>query len=159
MLERKKITSLIRKNSKWLIWLLLLICIYFANRELQSYWGQQTLNQTGLAVLSLPEALKKAQIEDKKVLADMSAIWCSTCRKLDKLVFSDQRVKRVINQHYVFARIEYDSSEGQDFMQKYGVYGFPTVLVLNAQGEKLQLLPLIFEPQSYVNLLNKALKQ
>jgi thiol:disulfide interchange protein len=34
----------------------------------------------------------------------MSAIWCPSCRKLDKQVFSDEQVKIQLNQDFVYAR-------------------------------------------------------
>jgi thiol:disulfide interchange protein len=86
-------------SKKWqtllVIVLLVLVGIY-ANRLIQTHLGQQAIEQTGLKVLSLQQALDKAKLSNKLVLADMSdmsAVWCPTCRKLDKQVFSDDRVK------------------------------------------------------------------
>jgi thiol:disulfide interchange protein len=91
-------------------------------------------------------------------LADMSAIWCPSCRKLDKQVFSDEEVKTQLNQGFVYARIEFDSPEGTHFMQNYQVTGFPTLLVLNANGEKLVQLPIKYEPLAFLKTLEKVLK-
>jgi thiol:disulfide interchange protein len=106
-------------SKKWqtllVIVLLVLVGIY-ANRLIQTHLGQQAIEQTGLKVLSLQQALDKAKLSNKLVLADMSAVWCPTCRKLDKQVFSDDRVKAQLKQDFVFTRIEYDSKEGEAFM-------------------------------------------
>ena len=157
--EEKQITAPTRANplrafaKSWLPFIVFGLALYFGNVELQSYLGRQALAETGLTHLSLEQAFAKAQREEKLVLADMSAIWCPTCRKLDQQVFSNDQVKQAINEKYVFARIEYESDAGKAFMKKYNVSGFPTLLILNANGEKLVHLPLTFDPESFLNLI------
>ena len=129
---------------------------YYGNQTVQSYLGQQAIDETGLELRSLEQALEVAKSANKLVLANMSAIWCPACRKLDKQVFSDEKVKTQINQHFVYARIEYDSPEGERFMQNYQVTGFPTLLVLNAKGEKLVQLPINYEPLPFLATLQKV---
>jgi thiol:disulfide interchange protein len=149
-----------KKNMPWLMKfgmvVVLVVIGFFGNKAVQSYFGQQAIDGTGLVVLSLDDALVKAERENKLVLADMSAIWCPTCRRLDKEVFSDESVKSVINDQYVFARIEYESEQGKAFMQKYKVHGFPTLLVLNAEGNKMGQLPLTFVPSEFVKLIDRS---
>ena len=131
---------------------------YYGNQTVQSYLGQQAIDQTGLTPRTLAQALELANSSDKLVLADMSAIWCPSCRKLDQQVFSDEHVKTQLNKDFVYARIEYDSPAGEDFMQHYQVTGFPTLLILNAQGEKLVQLPVSYEPEPFLAALKKVVK-
>ncbi len=144
------------KNLPWKSWagvIALLAVAYFANVEIQSYLGREALNATGIEILPLDQALARAAAENKPVLANMSAIWCPTCRKLDSTVFSDPAVKQAIHRKYVFTRIEYESPEGKAFMEKYNVRGFPTLLVLDSTGKKLRQLPLTFEASEFLKLL------
>jgi thiol:disulfide interchange protein len=129
---------------------------YYGNRTVQGYLGQQAINATGLELLTLEDALQVAKRSNKLVLADMSAIWCPACRKLDKQVFSNERVKTQLKQDFVYARIEYESPEGKRFMQKYQVSGFPTLLILNTKGEKLVQLPINYEPLPFLATLEKV---
>jgi thiol:disulfide interchange protein len=131
---------------------------YYTNRTIQSYLGQQAIVQTGLDIRTLERALEIAKSSNKLVLADMSAIWCPSCRKLDKQVFSNEQVKTQLNQDFVYARIEYESPEGTNFMQNYQVTGFPTLLVLNASGEKLVQLPINYEPLAFLKTLEQVLE-
>ncbi|WP_232788008.1 thioredoxin family protein [Paraglaciecola sp. MB-3u-78] len=131
---------------------------YYGNKTVQTYLGQQVIDETGLEILSLEQALEIAESSNKLVLADMSAIWCPSCRKLDKQVFSDERVKTQLNQGFVYARVEYDSPEGETFMQNYQVSGFPTLLVLNTKGEKLVQLPISYEPLAFLATLEKVVE-
>jgi thiol:disulfide interchange protein len=74
---------------------------YYGSKTVQTYLGQQAIDETDLEILSLEQALEIAKSSNKLVLADMSAIWCPSCRKLDKQVFSDEQVKIQINQNFV----------------------------------------------------------
>jgi thiol:disulfide interchange protein len=133
--------------------ILLSVAGYYANKTIQTNLGQQAIDETGLEILSLEQALEVAKNTNKMVLADMSAIWCPSCRKLDQQVFSDEDVKKQIKQSFVYARVEYDSPAGESFMQQYKVSGFPTLLVLNAEGRKLVRLPVSFEPKTFITTL------
>ena len=133
-----------------------LVSAYFINVEIQTYLGEKTLRESGLVIYELNQALSKAEAESKWILADVSAIWCPKCRKLDKNVFSDKDVQKVLNKSFVFARIEYESNEGVAFQKKHRIRGFPNLLILNAKGELVKKLPLAFEPKAFISLLEQA---
>ncbi|TDF35882.1 thioredoxin family protein [Alteromonadaceae bacterium M269] len=149
-----------RQGGGWLLKFGVVVVLafagYFGNKAVQSYFGQQALDGTGLVALSLDEALVKAEKENKLVLADMSAIWCPTCRRLDKEVFSSDVVKDVIDDQYIFARIEYESEQGKAFMERYKVRGFPTLLVLSSNGDKMGQLPLTFMPEEFAKMIDRS---
>ena len=140
--------------SNKLVSLTLLIAIplsvYFLNVEVQSYWGRQALAETGLNSLSLDDAVTKATAEDKMIIVDVSAIWCPTCRKLDKTVFADEKVRKKINEKFVFSRLEYESEEGTAFLKKHKVRGFPSLFLLNGSGEVVKRLRVVFEPSQFL---------
>lgn len=138
--------------------ILIIVLGYYANKTVQSYLGQQAIDETGLELRTLEQALKVANSTNKLVLADMSAIWCPACRKLDKQVFSDEQVKTQIKKDFVYARIEFESPQGDRFMQNYQVTGIPTLLVLNAKGEKLVQLPINYEPSPFLATLERVVE-
>jgi thiol:disulfide interchange protein len=141
-------------NRKNLVYLALVIALgfgaYFANVEIQTRLGTQALAKTGLTFLSLDEALHKAQTDGKPVLVDFSAIWCPTCRTLHEQVFTDAKVKAAINAQFVLARVDYESPEAAAFMARYDVHGFPTLLVLKADGALIRSVPVSMEPQTFL---------
>jgi thiol:disulfide interchange protein len=132
---------------------LLALALYFGNVELQSYWGRQALSNTGLVSVPFAEALVRSKAENKLILLDISAIWCSSCRKLDSTVFSDTGVKRAINERFIFSRIEYESEEGQRFLESHDVSGFPTVWILDGNGEVVKRVGITFEPSEFLQHL------
>ncbi|GAC1630254.1 MAG: hypothetical protein NVS9B10_22480 [Nevskia sp.] len=142
-------------NRKWIKWLLVaLIPVlgyggYLAHTEWQTRLGQQALDSTQLEFKPLAQALAQAKAEGRPVLADFSAIWCPTCRAMHATVFTDAAVKEAITKGYILSRIDYESPEAPAFMDKYGVRGFPTLLVLDGDGRLLRRLPVSLDPATF----------
>ncbi len=132
------------------------VSVYFINVEVQSYWGQQAVEATGLQSHTLPAALAKAGAENKLVIVDVSAIWCPNCRRLDNQVFADEGVKKVINDRFVFSRLEYESPEGTAFLEEHKASGFPTLWLLDATGKVVKKLNVVFEPEAFIRQLPKS---
>ncbi|MFT7560312.1 MAG: thioredoxin-related protein [Flavobacteriales bacterium] len=143
--------------KKWLGYVIFGATIFFGNIQLQSYLGRQALSEVNLTKLSLEDAKQLAQSSDKLILADMSSISCGSCRKLDKTVFANPKVEAYIRENFVFSRTEYNSAAGDDFMDAYNVRGFPTVLVLNADGSLRKKMSLSFDPELYLEQLQASL--
>lgn len=146
-------------RTRWFRWswpVALGVLVYFGNVEVQTHLGRRTLERTGLEMLGLEAALARAQAEDKRVLADLSAIWCPTCRRLDGNVLADARVKQAIDDGFVFARLEYESDEGKAFAREHGLRGYPNLVILDADGSLVERLPLTFDPERFVELLGAA---
>jgi len=143
-------------NRKWLKYAALALIplgVYFANVEYQTWRGEAALTATALNFRSLDQALAEARATGKPVLADFSAIWCPACRAMHADVFTDPAVKAAINAGYVLSRIDYESAEAPAFMEKYGVRGFPTLLVLDGDGKLLRQVPVVLDPAAFARSL------
>lgn len=138
--------SITRKGLRWLAYALVPLALYFGNVEVQTWRGEQALAATELPFASLEQALAQARSSGKPVLADFSAIWCPACRRLHAEVFTDPAVKAAILAGYELSRIDYEAPEAPAFMARYGVTGFPTLLVLDQDGHMLRKLPSGFDP-------------
>jgi thiol:disulfide interchange protein len=119
---------------------------YFAHTAWQTQRGEAALKATALEFLPLERALAQAKTQGRPVLVDFSAIWCPTCRVLHAEVFTNAAVKQAITSGYVLSRVDYESPEAQAFMQRYAVQGFPTLLVLSADGQLVRRVPISFDP-------------
>ncbi len=126
------------------------ISAYFINVEVQSYLGREALEKTGLVSLPFETALEKAGKEKKLVLVDVSAIWCSTCRKLDNEIFANEAVKREIAKRFVFSRLEFESEEGQKFLEHYRASGFPSLFLIDADGKIVRRLKVTFDSGEFL---------
>lgn len=91
------------------------------------------------------KAAGEAQKEGRYMLLDFSGSdWCGWCIKLDKEVFSKPAFKAFAKDNLVcvlldFPRQKHQSKKIKDqnagLQQKYGIRGFPTVIVLSPEGE------------------------
>ena len=93
-------------------------------------------------------ALRWATAQNKLVLADFSGSdWCGWCKKLDKEVFDTDEFRAGAKDKYILLMIdtprdqsllsETAKKQNPELVEKYRVEGFPTVLLLDAQGEEL----------------------
>lgn len=129
------------------------VAVYFINVEVQSYFGRQAFENTGLENRSLSDSLAKAKAENKLVLVDVSAEWCGTCRKLDNEVFANEKIKKEIDERFVFSRIELETPEGEAFLKERNTKGVPNLWVLDANGESVKRLPITFDPNQFLKQL------
>lgn len=100
--------------------------------------AQMTLAQAdGIAFreLSFPEALKRAEVEDKLLFVDCFTTWCGPCKRLSKVVFKDSLVADYFNRHFVNLKMDMEKDEGVELRKKYGVHAYPTLLFINSSGE------------------------
>jgi thiol:disulfide interchange protein DsbD len=136
--------------KKPVLWIVLAAVVaigaYFADTAWQTQRGEAALQATGLAFLPLDQALAQAKAQGKPVLVDFSAIWCTTCRVLHAEVLTNDKVKLAIADGYVLSRVDYEAPEARAFMQRYGVQGFPTLLVLSAEGMLVRRVPISLDP-------------
>lgn len=112
--------------------------------------GRAAFAATGLPERTLAEAKELAQAQNKPLLIDFSAYWCNVCRKLDRAVMIDERVKARIEEKYVFVRLDSEHPDTRPLMSTYGIYGFPTLLVAHADGKPIRFIPLAFEPEKFL---------
>jgi len=82
-------------------------------------------------------ALSKAKAEKKLILVDTYAEWCAECKVLDKETWPDARVQAWIHQNAVAVRIDAYKVR-PDLGKQMKITGFPTVLLLDAQGRELR---------------------
>ncbi|MCL2561970.1 MAG: thioredoxin family protein [Rikenellaceae bacterium] len=85
--------------------------------------------------LSLPEALAKARAENKLVFVNCTTSWCGPCKVLAAEVFPRQEVGDYFNPRFVSITLDMEKGDNPPLREKYGMIGYPTLLVLNPDGE------------------------
>jgi protein disulfide-isomerase len=94
------------------------------------------------------EAAKAAAAKDTKpILVDFTGSdWCGWCIKLDKEVFSKKEFKDYAKDNLILLSLDFPHEKKQSsklkkqneaLSKKFGVEGFPTVLLLDAEGKKI----------------------
>ncbi len=108
----------------------------------------------------LQEGLKLAQERNKHIFIDFTAQWCGWCKKMEKDVFSDPEVEKVLTEDFVPVRVDGDSEreleiKGYKVTEKnltkyeFGVKGYPTFWFLTPSGSKLGAIN-GYKPKDYM---------
>ncbi len=83
-------------------------------------------------------AIATAGQEDKIVMLDVYTDWCPPCKQLDEEVFSDQNVAAEVNKDFVALKVNPEKGRAnREFVERYQVQGYPTILFLNGKGEEI----------------------
>lgn len=115
------------------------------------------------------KATAQAKAENKLVLLDFTGSdWCPWCIKLDKEVFSQPEFKDYAAKNLVLMEVDFPQtkpqpanikSQNERLQTKYKIEGYPTVVVLNAQGKKVgQLGYQQGGPKAFIAELDKLKK-
>jgi protein disulfide-isomerase len=93
------------------------------------------------------KALAQAKAEKKTVLLDFTGSdWCPWCQKLDKEVFDQPKFQDYAKKNLILVEVDFPKAkeqsdalkkQNQDLQDKYGIQGYPTVIVLNSDGKKV----------------------
>ncbi len=121
---------------KKFFWNVILCCSALMVSAAESTW-----------LTDLPKAQAQAKAEGKIVLVDFTGSdWCGWCIKLQKEVFSKPEFLQWAKANAVLVEIDFpkrkkqadDLKKANDALaRKYGIEGFPTIVVLNGDGKKL----------------------
>ena len=83
------------------------------------------------------EALEAAKSENKLVFMDCYTSWCGPCKRMAAQEFTQEKAGEYFNPRFVSVKIDMEKGEGVELRKRYDVNAYPTLLVLNAEGELL----------------------
>jgi len=81
-------------------------------------------------------AFEQAKTSNKMVFADFYADWCHYCREMDSETYTDTNVQQRIAQSYIAVKI--DTDDNPDLSSQYNVYGLPTIIIFNSNGQEIK---------------------
>ena len=80
------------------------------------------------------EALKKAGKEGKMVFMDCYTVWCGPCKMMNERVFTQKVVGDYFKKHFIPLKVDMEKGEGIALRKKFDVNAFPTMFILDAEG-------------------------
>jgi thioredoxin-related protein len=103
------------------------------------------------------QAKKQAQTEKKLIFVDLYFTGCMPCAQMDKEVFPDPKVAALLNADFVTFKSDILKEEiGKKLCMKYGVTGFPTFLLMNADGKVIDIAGGFHNVEQFTALLQNA---
>lgn len=94
---------------------------------------------------NLEKAIQQAKKENKAVLVNFTGSdWCIWCKRLSSEVFQQKEFEEYAKNSLVLVMLDFPRSIEQTqetkaynnmLAQKYGIQGFPTILIINSKGE------------------------
>jgi thiol:disulfide interchange protein len=81
---------------------------------------------------------RQAGEERKLMLLDFTASWCVPCKKMDREVFPDKALGKLVNEVFIPFKVDADYFWGMDIAKKYGVKAFPTILIVDNKGKEVK---------------------
>jgi thiol:disulfide interchange protein DsbD len=85
----------------------------------------------------LDEALSQAKQRSQPVLLDFYADWCVTCKEMELLTFSDEKVKAALSTYQLIqVDVTKNTLEHQRILKQYALFGPPAILFFDASGDE-----------------------
>jgi thioredoxin:protein disulfide reductase len=102
------------------------------------------------------DAFAQAQSENKPLLIDVYADWCSACVELDEKTYV---VPDVINRVDGFVRLKLDFTKEDDWVKemksKYKITGMPTVILISSSGDEVTRFTGFKPARDFISLLDE----
>ena len=93
------------------------------------------------------KAQQEAKTSNKFLLLDFTGSdWCGWCKRLEKEILSQSQFENYARENLVLLEVDFPRAkpqspelrkQNQELAQQYQIEGFPTIVVLNGDGQKL----------------------
>ena len=110
----------------------------------------------------LDQQIDIAKKQNKPVLVDFYADWCISCIVMENQVFPQAEIRNKLNKfHLVKADVTKNSKENQALLNKFGLFGPPSILLLDKKGNEHKSLRMVGEisKEGFEQRLIKALER
>lgn len=130
-------------------------------------------SNTSYSQSKFEDALNKAKEKNKRVIVDIYTDWCGWCKKMDKDVYENSEIKKIVKKNFVFVKLDAESSEmisyngknfsGQQLAEFFGATGYPTTIFLEPDGSVIEFkydsvtmknIPGYFNKDEFKKILN-----
>jgi thiol:disulfide interchange protein DsbD len=102
-----------------------------------------------------PTALETAKQENKLVMLDFYATWCSACNELDHKTFSDQTVVDKL-ENYITVKLDFSAQSDKALTEKYQIRGLPVVIFMDAQENIFQRIEKFVDAEEMLKIIENV---
>ncbi|MBE9539978.1 MAG: thioredoxin family protein [Proteobacteria bacterium] len=105
---------------------------------------------------SIEDAFAAAKAAKKPIFLYWGAEWCPPCHELKATIFlRDEFIEQA--KQFVPVYLDGDTDRAQKYGERFGVYGYPTVIIFDPQGVELTRIPGGMNIEQYIGVLELAL--
>lgn len=105
---------------------------------------------------TVQEAFDKAAAENKPIFLYWGAVWCPPCHYLKEKIFTRPEFVEQ-SRAFVAVYLDGDTERAQAWGDKLGTFGYPTVIVMNPQGQEVVRMSTDVPVEEYNRVLESAL--
>ena len=98
------------------------------------------------------------QNKGKKIMLDFYADWCTACKELEELTFSDESVKNKMDEFILIqADVTANSKSEKALSDRFGVFGPPTIIFFDKDSQVISSKTIIgfIKPEPFLKHLDK----
>lgn len=138
--------------------LLLVLILFVAGCDQSADGGGESASGIHWFEGSVEEGFALAKAENKPVYLYWGAVWCPPCQEIKHTVFKS---KQFIAQTGLFVPLylDGDTSRAQTWGDRFGVKGYPTMIVFNPAGEEVTRIPGGIDISRYNSILALSLER
>ena len=144
---KTNISSRFRLKTKSIFTLLLMVFSTIA-------FAQKTNPDKGIQFSedSWEEILQLAKAENKPIFLDVYASWCGPCKALKHRTFPDAKAGAYFNENYINVTLDAEKGEGIKIARQLRVDAYPSLYILNPNGEAILLSQGFHSPEELIEL-------
>ena len=108
-------------------------------------------------VADLNSAIKNAK--NKTVMLDFYADWCTSCKEMEKLTFSENTIKTALKDTVLLqADVTANNEDDQALLQRFGLFGPPGIIFFNRNGQEVKPSTVIGyqDTTKFLSVVNKV---
>lgn len=91
------------------------------------------------SIAELDAEVRNASASGRAVMLDFYADWCVSCKEMERLTFTDTRVRKALADVVLLqADVTANSTDDQVLLKRFGLFGPPGTIFFDAQGRELK---------------------
>ena len=105
--------------------------------------------------ISLAEAQRQAERDDKLFFLHFRANWCMPCQWMEQNTFRDAELGTFVQNKYVAVKVDIDRADNRALLERFEVTQLPTVLIFSTSGVLLKKIEEAIEAPALLRQLRK----
>ncbi|MGN6263985.1 MAG: protein-disulfide reductase DsbD [Ralstonia sp.] len=111
------------------------------------------------SIAELDAEVRNASASGRAVMLDFYADWCVSCKEMERLTFTDARVRKALADVVLLqADVTVNNADDQALLKRFGLFGPPGTIFFDTQGRELQARVVGFErADTFLESLRRAI--